>query len=658
MKRSFLVLPVLLVFLLGILPVQAAPAAQLPASQLSALAQYFPAGSPVFATIRSDAAFLDKLDDLVANALGKLPEGSVPPVSARTLLDQATQGVFAGSYDDILAPWLGDYVGFAIVDSASLMGSSSRFSIAFSVTDRAAATAFIEGLFARFGTRDTVTVTEDADGYTLYLPNEASRGGGAIAIRDDILLLASDHDAILAGRESALSADATFQATIGLLPAEGYDALLYLNTGGALGPMAGMMAPPGLPADVASGLLGSQAFGLVALDARTLLADAVWTLDPAALSALGLDLSQATPVDLAFAANLPANAGLVLHAANLRGLYDAALSAARANTEQPEQMDQSLAFVRQTIQGMTGLDLEADILSWMTGDYALFGSIDGQAIVDALLEGLRNDPLVNDQDMQEAYVRGEVDMSEVQQNRFLLDRVPFSFGLVIEAADSARAQNFAAALGETLPALLAQNPDVTIAQGTVGGAAATLITVPVALGPGGTLPLEIAIAANDRVFVIATRAEAEAILSGAANLTGTPDFSAAEGYILDNATSVWYVSGQTGGTGGAAMVGGLALLGPTVGNVFCGIVPVMQPTPTGAASTASATEPPPTPTEDPCLDLRRQALQNYIENNRQMQETIPTIYETAQSFLSSATLSTAYNAEGQVFVRFTLSLAP
>lgn len=647
MKKSLVLLLVFMVFIVGALPISAAPAAQLPASELATLAHYFPAETSIFATIRSDSAYLDTLDGLIANVLDKLPAGSVPPLSVRMLLDQAAQSMFSDSFENSIAPWLGDYLAFGVVDQASLLQNDPRFLIAIGIRDRAAATAVIEGLFARFNTRDTVTVTEDADGYTLFAPNEEGLGG-AIAVNDEILLLAIDADAILAGRENALSANATFQTTIGLLPAATYDALIFSDLSAALGAM--QSAAP-MDAATMSAVVGAQAIGVTTLNGRTLAIDAAWNSAADALSTLGLDMGGVGAVDLAFMDNVPANAGFVLHAANLKGLYDAGLALARTNAPEPAQIDQGLAFVGGAVESMTGLNLQTDIISWLDGDYAVFGSIDGQAIIDALLAGLRNDPLVNDQDIQEAYIRGDVNMNEFQQNMFVLERLPLGFGMVIEATDAAKAQNFAGGLAQALSTLATQNSGATVTQTQIGGVEATLISLPVFLTPNNPLPLEIVIGANDKVFVIATRTEAESILSGAPGLGADPIFTEAAGYVLDGASSVWYLDGRSGGVAGAG-VGGLALLGPSIGNIFCNIVASLEPTPVGTASPSAE------PTEDPCVAMRRQQLQSYIDNNRQMQEMIPQLYQMAGSFISSGSFSTAYTAEGQTLARFALTLAP
>src|SRR5690606_33764789 len=117
----------------------------------------------------------------------------------------------------------------------------------------------------------------------------------------------------------SLAEDANFQESAALLPAEGYNGLLFIKASDLLGPSVGLMAPPGVDSAAFAGLIGSQVIGLTLLDGRSLVADVAWNMGAAdMLESMGMNTAAAVPVDPAFAAYLPGNASLVLHGANIK----------------------------------------------------------------------------------------------------------------------------------------------------------------------------------------------------------------------------------------------------------------------------------------------------------------------------------------------------
>jgi hypothetical protein len=77
-------------------------------------------------------------------------------------------------------------------------------------------------------------------------------------------------------------------------------------------------------------------------------------------------------------------------------------------------------------------------------------------------------------------------------------------------------------------------------------------------------PFELVLAANERVFVFATRKGATAALTGSGGFTNSVVYLESSGMLFDNATGVIYVAPDIISLFGDAFTG----LGPAIGNVF------------------------------------------------------------------------------------------
>lgn len=594
---------VLIVLLLGAFAV---PALAAPQAELTALAAYYPLQAPLFAAMRTDDAYIAELDAALAGVLAKLPEGTVPPgFSLRSALNMLAAQTGTADFDAAVRPWLGDTAAVGFLSPEGMSGSSQEFVIAAQITDRAAAAAFWKALLDR--TNSTYgEITDRA--YTFYTMDIEAPEEGGLLITDDVMLLGvGDLRAMLLTREARLNQYAAFTDALTLLPADRYNAVIYMDAA------AIARAMPDSEAQLAAGLVGTQMVGLTVLDDRSLVIDAVSLAGEQSLESLGLNLGALTPVDPAFAAHLPADASLVAHAANLRALYDAVIGLAGANTPNAEEFEKNLQQIEFAVRGFTGLELEEDILSWMTGDFAAFASINNDAIQLALKRALEG-------------------------GSFMLETVPLEFGVLVEATDAAKAQALSAALGKALAQFTQQAPDVSISQEQIAGVDVTVLSTQVELSPPVKAPLDVVIGANDRVFVIATRKAATAILEGAPGLDTNPAFNQAARYLLPDASSVWYMDSD--GFSSVFTVTTLALLGPSIQNVFDEIVAGLE---SGAVATLS-----------PAEEQRRQEL---IRQQRQAEmEQAQALINFLDNFMTSATISTQ-NLDSGARVRLVLTLA-
>lgn len=506
MKKGILFSLLLLMFVL----VGSAYAIDDPSVGPQAMAQYFPEETVFFAALRTDSGYIDALDGVIARVLAGLPE--VPPVSLRQALDEGL--INAGvSLDEIYA-WLGDYAAVGVVDIATFSGEqpaagNDAYFVA-EITDRAAAEAFFENDIPDFQSNGYEAST--VGDFTLYASEETE---GIIAINDSLLLIGADATLLDSFPvESTLSADADFSAAVADMPAPAYNIFLYTSA-------AVFEAVPNV--DQLTGYApAASATGLTILDDRSL------TIDSVRLAGLGVE-----PVDPEFLRFIPSDSSAVILATNLSGLINGALDSARA--AMPEDNDAPDPAVQLSgAFGFLGIDLEADLLSWATGDYAIFG----RANVQNLFEGVAS---------------GDVEIIE-----------NVDFGFIIEATDPAGASTLATKLGAALANFTENNEDVAVTETEIGGFGATVITLS-AEAFANPINFQIAIGATDDVFYIASRNAADVITSGSGDLLNNPAVAEASAYILPQSSVILYADSD-----GLLLstVVPLGLMGPSIGNVF------------------------------------------------------------------------------------------
>jgi hypothetical protein len=597
---------------MALLGTAAAPVAATPIADLTALAKYFPDGSPAFVAIRTDDGYIAALDSIASRVIAKLPPGTVPPVSLKLLLDLGSQQVTGKPFADGIRSWLGDSVALGLTSVEGLNTPNAPILVVVDIKDRKAAEAGIDKLLEKASFKKST-----AGSLTLYKGSANS----VFALSDEALFIVTNEAAIPQGAlEKNLTGNAKYTETVGLLPETDYNILIYADIGSIAS--ASMKANASTANNAAmqmqAGLfeaIGAQAYGFTVLDDRSLVIDVASNPgDLSKLTSTGVTMPKLDAVDLKFAANLPANASLVIHAKSIKAFYDYFLQIARVNqpAAQQEQMDKQIEQAKAMVKQSLGLDLDKDIIDWMTGDFAAFVSIDTPTIVNML----------------------ETSMTGGSAPTF--EKLPFGGGFVAQATDPAKAKAFAAALGKVLPSLAAQNKDVKISQDKIGDVDVTVISQSVPMSPTSKLPLDIVIGANDKVFLMATRAEAEAIFSGKPGLDTTAGFQEAGKYLLKQPYTVFYTDGN--GAGGSVIVVGLALLGPAIGRTFNNIVDELS-----------------TPTAD-------QKAAREAERKRQEEESKRSIaiLKSLGSLFSSSSVSAEFvdPATGKARSRIVLTLAP
>ena len=495
-----------------------------------AMAKYFPANSVVFAAIPiPDESYLDmSLDDYYMGNLDSLfgPGGlGVPtPKTARELFDLLLEPL--GTDMAAVMAWLGDYTAFGI-GSIKPDGSASDVYGLVKITDRAAVEDFLSHVLP------VEWRSSEKDGYTVF---ESYREQTAIAVNDDLLLIFSEETGGLPAfpLKTSLADSATFQDAVGKLPADSYAGLIYLDIPTLLA-SADLSELRQMGLNLLPQTTGPLVIGSGPLDA------AVGIMDIAQLPGINAVPSDLAAVDMGFARFIPAEASAVVHATNLTQLYDSLMGTLTNIAAASDGSDPSLQF--EMLFRMIGVDLRNDLLSWTTGDYALFMRADLIPIMTALA---KNQFDINDR---------------------------LDFGLVIEATDPAKAQALVQKLTQTAMMFLGNERGVKVTQKLINGVEVTVISISAPLTPQDIFNIDIVIGATDDVFFIASRPAATAILSGESSLMDNPDYIKMNQYLLPNPTSVWYADGE-GAIAGIAVptVVVLALLGPTIGDIFEEIV--------------------------------------------------------------------------------------
>lgn len=538
MKRVVLVLALLLLVFGAVV----IPAAAVPTADLTALSSVFPANTAIFAAIRTDDGYIETLDGVIARINQVLP-ASDQIDSLRETFEMGA-GMMGGSFDSVFRSWLGDTAALG-VDISLLIDEDDdndylAATLAIAVTDSAAAVEFARGLLSSQGNFDARYTVEVSDGVTFFRPTtDGPRLDGVIPFMFTENYVVMGNLAPVMNRMARLDTNARFSETMSALPLDDYNIALYIDSRALfdaqmtmlsdMGDMAEMGETIGMLAGIINNL-GSIGIGFTVVDGRSLTIDIASTAAPEAIAgALGLDAGSmvvAQPIDPAFARFIPAGTPIVTHVTNLSGAYDALLTGLRAGVslgsddeaveEALAEIESGIAGVEFAIRGLTGLDLEDDILSWMTGDLAIWlGPTPTFAQATSLSGGLAGG-------------------------------LPVDFGILIDArADPDNAAALVEGLKSALTFAARQIPadsgtTITVADESIGGNAGVSATI---VDRSLPFPIELVIGASADVFVIGTRAAAEAALDPGAGLDSDPAYQEALGYALADTLQLHYLAG-------------------------------------------------------------------------------------------------------------------
>jgi hypothetical protein len=172
-----------------------------------------------------------------------------------------------------------------------------------------------------------------------------------------------------------------------------------------------------------------------------------------------------------------------------------------------QEIEEGLAQLEFAVRSVTGLDLQDDILSWMTGNYALTLGF-SPALEDLPPSGIPS-------------------------------AFPVEFGILIEATDPTAAQAVVDGIAQALT--LSSNGEFTLTEETIGDVTAQVITIP---ADGLPFPVEIVFGASNQVFAIGTPRMAEAAFNPGDGLAADPSYVEMQSFALDAPTALYYAAGE------------------------------------------------------------------------------------------------------------------
>jgi hypothetical protein len=520
--KKFTLLAVLLIFVLGAL---AAPAAaQSPTPDLTTFAGYLPADAPVYVAFRTDDAFIAALDDLAARLTPLIPSGRMEETLQQALDRVAADIAPNGTFATTVRSWLGDSaaVGLYSFSMQTMQSPVPPVTIAISITDKDKAEAFFKSLPS-----NTRYTAKDGDGYTVYSPTGNVTSDPYYIFRDDVLLVTGDESLVESGGApyaAPLGESDAFTTALGMLPAESYGGVLYMDTPALLNLTMSMMpmrsARQGEQAmmDMMKSIMAAlkpQALGLTLLDDHALTLDIASPVDASIMASLGM-VQTSHPIDPTFVQHVPAGTPLVVQGTDLYASYERGIEALRrlanavpeTSDMRPEDIETGIWALGFFVRGLTGQET-ADALGWMSGDYALAFDFS---------------PAFTDATSIEA----------------ASDSFPFDFALVVAASDHTAAQATFDGLNRSLLGLPAK--DVTVSQETLdGGAPALVFSIHT---KDFAQPLELVAALSEDVFAVGTRHMVTAAVDPQnGGLSADPTYTAASSTLLADSSALFYLSG-------------------------------------------------------------------------------------------------------------------
>ncbi len=594
MKRLTIVLCLLTVLLLTSVAVSASEG--LAVGELNSTTQYFPEGTLIYGSISTSDATLDTIDGLLVRIRERMPNAGIPTV--REAIDTALFQTLFIDFDGAIRPWLGDNAAFGVWLDSSVPGGMNALAVV-ELRSRQELMDFIAGLEQTAG--ESIFTVEDRGDYILYTP--ANGSPTVLALTENVAIFANRESDLMFNSSSSLATRPDFSSIMSQLPAPGYIGLMYMDTGAIIRENGADFVQFGVP--------GATGFGFTILDGDTVVYDLVQLPGDGDERFPALDT-----LDPAFLRYIPADASFTLHATNLNATYNGTVDTFRGIALQSGMTEQEFdAGIRQidgTVRLLLNMDFQDDILSWMTGDYALFMTVDEEAIFALLPQALGTGT-------------GQID----------IDSLPFEIGLVMDATDPAAALQFSSAVVDVVERLVGQNPDTRIRQQQIGGANVTVVSFDTPLDRDNMLTVELAFGANDAVFVIGTLNAVTSVFTGVPGLDGAELYQDASRHLLENPTFAMYMDsyGFVIGTGVPSLVI-LALLDPAIGNIFEEVVDELE---------SSA--------------LPASTIYGYDPSAARLQPIDPVEqFRQSLGLIGSASISAAVNNEGSMVIRIAITV--
>ncbi len=452
-----------LIILLLLLTLSFTPArAQTPPERM---AGYMPADVDFFAVIRSDSDFITRLDTLFMTVSEQLPNSLAQTLSINQLINQVvTQSVtlpiqldFVGVLDQALGDWAGIGID-GIPESVTNPDSPVRLYLTLDIGDYNTAQMLMNLMRVAL----SLEIRPAIEDYMVYGVDDLS-----IALSQTLLHITyqADLNPILG---ESLQHVALFTDGIRQLPQSHYDLWAYFNTPA--------ISLPFIQDAIITRILRS--FGVDNTTTGAGLAGIVVGDESLTIDLIQRrDAPQAqtdTPINPSFWAFIPSEAQFFIHTTDFTNLVESASSvlAALSASDTPELV---MRDFMQLTQVFLNADLQNDILSWTTGDYALWGKI--------LPTASSHPNSIN----------------------------PFYVGWVFQTTSPENSRRLVDVLAIAAETYFSQDAVFTIHRTVMNNSDVAFITLPSNRSP--FFPPEIAVGANDDIFFIATPAAAQDLLT-------------------------------------------------------------------------------------------------------------------------------------------------
>ncbi len=529
MKKLFALLAIMVVAMGTLF----APTMAAPTADLNALAAYFPASAPVLVSFRTDDGYIKEIDDLIAKVAAQIPGMKQPDTIAGQFDNVVKEVVGSGDFKSEVRSWLGDEASIGLFSFEGMMGRGDsnngkppHFLAAVAVKDQKAAEAFWKAALGKSSKGNYQSSTEGD--FTVFTPSKDSTASGIVAIGKDVMFIASYvEDVPFKGQDKPLSDNPTFADNIKLLPESDYNITIYTNLGDVFQKLlAAQSDAANTTSATQAAMMQSMApllknfppeiVGFTVLDNRSLTIDVALPYGNLMkdFEAAGFSTAMPDPVDPAFAANILSGSPLVFHSTNLGASLEGVLKNFQAQAAMmssttgmsADEMEKSLSQITFAIQGLTGKNLEKDILPAMKGNYALY---------------LALSPV----------------LSDVSSAADLTKQMPVDFGFLTEMSDP----SITKAIMDGIKTGLGSAKEVKITTEKIGGADALVIT---GTSAGMPFPIELVLTGNDKLFFFGTRRAAEAALTGTGGLDADASFKEAADYLVPSPTVIAYLASE------------------------------------------------------------------------------------------------------------------
>ncbi len=273
-------------------------------------------------------------------------------------------------FDADIASWWGPDMAVFFTDTSSLTSTSTgafttgrgeipNMVVAIGARDQAKASAAIQKC-----SKEKPTSEETYKGVKISNFSSASA-----AVTRNYLLIATTPEAMHAALDASsgssnLSQSAAFKNALAALPSDRV-ATMYLDMNSLMSAVYSQSSVGMLPQTSLDQLKAYQGMGAsLSFTDNGLRVDTAIAMDSTKLSDCTKQLSQASSANQVLKA-IPGNAYVSISSSNLKGIWDCTVSQMDATSKQ--QIQDSFDSLKKQM----GIDVNADILSWMTGEFAL-----------------------------------------------------------------------------------------------------------------------------------------------------------------------------------------------------------------------------------------------------------------------------------------------